>query len=242
MQAETTVDTNITAQRISLWITAVAGVVFLVVFLTFPGFLPPMSPNMTPDQLAHFFRIHAASIRFSMVVVDLCGVMLLPFFALIVVQMKRMATPSHVFAYCYLSAVVSGATLFAIPDLLWLVATFRPDRDPALIQLLNDMAWMIFTAPVGMLVAQNVCLGLAIYMDKQERPVFPRWVGHFNMVTAVLIAPAAVAATVRTGPFAWNGAISFWLKIVTYAVFVAVMFFMLRRAVNQQAAEQSVAA
>jgi hypothetical protein len=241
MQAQTTGDNNLTAQRISLWITPVVGVVFLVVFLTFPGFLPPMSPNMPADQVAAFFRNHAASIRFSMVVVDLFGVMLLPFFALIVVQMKRMATPSQVFAYCYLSAVVSGVTLFAIPDLLWLVASFRPERDPALVQLLNDMAWMIFTAPVGMLVAQNVCLGLAIYLDKQPHPVFPRWVGHFNLVTAALIAPAAVAATVRTGPFAWNGVISFWLKIGTYSVFVAVMFFALLRAINRQAADVELA-
>ena len=46
--------------------------------------------------------------------------------------MKRMATQSHVFAYCYLSAAVSGATLFALADLFWLIAAFRPDRDPAL--------------------------------------------------------------------------------------------------------------
>ena len=237
MSAVVQQDNNITAQRVSLWITPVVGLVFLVVFLTFPGFTPPMSPNTPPDQLAAFFRDHAASIRFSMVVVDFFGVLLVPFFALIVVQMKRMATPSHVFAYCYLSAFATGATLFAIPDLLWLVASFRPDRDPQLIQLLNDLAWMIFTAPVGMLVAQNVCLALAIYLDRQERPIFPRWVAHFNLVTAALIAPAAVAATVRTGPFAWNGVVSFWLKIGTYAVFVAVMFVVLRRAIDRQAGE-----
>ena len=43
--------------------------------------------------------------------------MLIPFFMVIVVQMKRMATQSHVFAYCYLTAAVSGATIFALADI-----------------------------------------------------------------------------------------------------------------------------
>jgi hypothetical protein len=229
---------NITAQTLSLWFTPVVGVAFLVAFLAFPGFRPPMSPNMPADQVARFFRDHATSIRLSMIMYDLFGVMLVPFFMLIVVQMKRMATPSQVFAYCYLSTVATGATLFAIADLFWLVAAFRPGRSPELVQLLNDMAWIVFTAPVGMLIAGNVCLGLAIYLDRHPEPIFPRWVGHFNMVVAVLLAPAACAAVVRSGPLAWNGFVSFWLKIGTFTAFVVVMFLVLRVAIKRQALEE----
>jgi hypothetical protein len=229
---------NITAQTISLWITPISGAVFLIAFLAFPGFRPPMSPNMTAVQVAAFFREHTTMVRFSMITFDLWGVMLVPFFMVIVVQMKRMATPSPVFAYSYLSAVATGATLFAIADLFWLIAAFRPDRNPALIQLLNDMAWIVFTAPVGMLIAQNICLALAIYLDAHPEPIFPRWVGHFNIVAAVALAPAACAAVIRTGPLAWNGFVSFWLKIGTFSVFMVVMFFVLRTAINRQALEE----
>jgi hypothetical protein len=229
---------HIAAQRLSLWITPVVGAIFLVCFVSFPGFLPPMSPNMSADEVARFFSEHASAIRFSMVTVDLCGVLLLPFFELIVVQMKRMATPSHVFAYAYLSAVATGATLFAIPDLLWLIAAFRPERDPNLVVLLNDMAWIIFTAPVGMLVSQNILLALAVYMDARPRPVFPRWVAHFNLAIAAVIAPAAIASVVRSGPFAWNGLVSFWLKLGALAVYITVMFFVLRSAINRQALDE----
>ncbi len=232
---------DITAQTISLWITPVSAVIFLAAFLIFPGFRPPMSPNMPADQVAAFFRDHATSIRLSMIIFDLCGIMLVPFFMLIVVQMKRMATPSHVFAYSYLSGVATGATLFAIADLFWLIAAFRVDRSPQLIVLLNDMAWIVFTAPVGMLIAQNLCLGLAILMDARPIPVFPRWVAYFNFVCAAVMTPAAGAAVFRTGPLAWNGLISFWLKLGTFSLFVVVMFFMLRIAINRQATEERTA-
>jgi hypothetical protein len=233
---------NITAQTISLWITPVMGLAFLVAFLAFPGFRPPMSPNMPAAQVAQFFRVHATSIRLSMIMYDLFGVMLVPFFMLIVVQMKRMATPSQVFAYSFLSTVATGATLFAIADLFWLVAAFRPGRSPSLVQLLNDMAWIVFTAPVGMLIAGNVCLALAIYLDAHPEPIFPRWVGHFNLVVAVLLAPAACAAVVRSGPLAWNGFVSFWMKIGTFTVFVVVMFLVLRVAIKRQTLEERAAA
>ena len=121
---------NIKTQLISLWTAPVFGLVYLIAFVAFPGFFPPMSPQMTADQVAAFYADNAAMIRFSMITYDLCGVMLLPFFMVIVVQMKRMATQSHVLAYCYLTAAVSGATMFALCNIFFLAAAFRPGRGP----------------------------------------------------------------------------------------------------------------
>jgi hypothetical protein len=200
-----------------------------------------MSPDMTAEQVAKFYDDHAAMIRFSMITFNLCGIMLLPFFMVIVVQMKRMATQSHVFAYCYLTAAVSGATLFALADIFYLVAAFRPGRSPELVMLLNDMAWMIFIAPVGAFVAMNLLLGLAVYFDDGPDPVFPRWVGHYAVGTGLAMAPAVGAAVFATGPLAWNGAISFWLRNGAFTLFVVVMFFVLRNVLHRQAVEEGVA-
>ena len=233
---------NVKTQLISLWTAPVFGVILLIAFLAFPGFFPPMSPDMTPDQVAKFYADNAAMVRFSMITFNLCGIMLVPMFMVIVVQMKRMATQSHVFAYCFLTAAVSGATLFALADIFYLVAAFRPDRNPELVQLLNDMAWMIFIAPVGMVVAQLLLLALAIYFDNGPNPVFPRWVGHYAVATALAMAPAAGAAVFHTGALAWDGVVSFWLRNGAFALFVVVMFFVLRAALHRQAVQGGVTA
>ena len=112
-------------------------------------------------------------IWFSMITFNICGIMLLPLFMVIVVQMKRMATQSHVFAYCYLTAAVSGATLFALADIFFLVAAFRPGRNPELVMLLNDMAWIIFIAPVGALVAMNLHTGRRDPLRRRAEPGLP---------------------------------------------------------------------
>jgi membrane protein implicated in regulation of membrane protease activity len=225
---------RMSAQLVSLWMAAVFGVILLAAFLLFPGFFPPMPPDLTARQVAAFYARHQAMIRLSMVTVNFCAIMLMPFFMVIVYQMKRMATPTQVLAYAYLSAAVSGATLIALADLFWLVAAFRPDRDPQVTQLLNDLAWITFTVPVGMIIAQMVTLALAIRLDDQPRPVFPRWVAAFNIAIAVAVAPSAFAAVFHTGPLAWNRAVSFWLRVCAYVLYVAVMFVVVRAAVRRQ--------
>lgn len=221
-------------QRICLWLVPVFGSLFIFAFWNFKGFFPPMSPTMSAEAVAAFYRDNLGHIRSSMILCNVIGVSLVPFYTVIVVQMMRMLNASRVFAYSYLIAVVNGGTLFALADLAWLNAAFRPDRDPQLTMLLNDLAWFAFITPVGFVIVQNFCLAMAVYLDKGLRPVFPRWVAHFNIVTAVLIAPSAFALMYKTGPLAWDGAISFWLHISTYGVYVAVMFFVVRAAIRQQ--------
>ncbi|MGB8402971.1 MAG: hypothetical protein WCE30_02725 [Mycobacterium sp.] len=229
---------DIKTQLVSLWMAPIFGVVLLVGFFAFPGFTPPMSPEMSADQVASFYRDNAAMVRFSMITFNLCGVMLLPFFMVIVVQMKRMTNQTHVYAYCYLTAAVSGATLFALSAIFFLVAAFRPGRGAELVQLLNDLGWMILIAPVGALVAQNLLLALAIHYDRGT--VLPRWTGPFSALTGLAMAPAVGAAIFSSGPLAWNGAISFWLRNIALTVFVVVMFFVLRKAIAQQAVHEGL--
>lgn len=225
------------AQSISLWITPFFGVILLLCFTAFPGFWPPIPPDMTAEQVAAFYDENRAMVRFSMITFNLCAIMLVPFFMVVVVQIKR--TASHVLAYSYLAAIATGATLFAIADIFWLVAAFRPERDPELVLLLNDLAWMIFVAPVGMLVVQNLCLALAILLDDRAKPVFPRWVAYFSIATAVAMTPAVCAVAVTSGPLAWDGAISFWLRFSAFGLNIVVLFVVLLGVVRRQRDEQT---
>ena len=223
---------NIKTQLISLWTVPIFGGVLLIAFVAFPGFFPPMSPDMTADQVAAFYADNTAMVRFSMITFNLCGIMLLPLFMVIVVQMKRMATQSHVFAYCYLTAAVSGATLFALADIFYLVAAFRPDRNPELVMLLNDMAWIIFIAPVGACRRDEpACWRSRSTSTRSREPES----GVSALGRALLARHRAwrwrrpsAPPIFRTGPLAWDGVVSFWLRNGAFALFVVVMFFVLR--------------
>lgn len=223
-----------------LWSLPVIVLIWFGSYLGFPGFIDPMSPALTADQVSAFYfdPDNLPRIRYSMIVFNWFAVGLVPFLALIAMQMKRMAHHTPIFRYCFIGCIAGGPTLFTVADLFWLIAAFRPERDPAIVQMLNDIAWVTFTCQVGYLVSQNVFLALAIYLDRQARPVFPRWVGHFNLVTAAAMVPAAFAPLAMEGPLAWDGLLSFWVKNISIAAWIVVMLVVVGQTIYRRRSEE----
>jgi len=225
---------NTKGQRILLWTAPLSGALFALAYCLFPAFSPPLAPTLTPDQVAAFFRDNVSGILGVTILCNLIGASLVPLFAVIALQISRIGNSSAVFTYAYIICVGIGTTTFILADYCWAVAAFRPERDPQLISLLNDMAWFFFIAPVGAIIVQNLCLALAVYLDTRSEPVFPRWVAHFNVASAILMVPSAFSIVCKTGPLAWNGSLSFTLRLATFAIYVAVMFLVLLRVVARQ--------
>src|SRR5262245_25196014 len=71
---------NTRDQRICLGLVPFFGALFLVGFTVFPGFFPPLSPTMTADQVAAFYRDHVGEIRASMILLNVIGIGFIPFF------------------------------------------------------------------------------------------------------------------------------------------------------------------
>lgn len=231
-------------ELLMLWAMPVVWLIWVACFLAFPGFVQPMSPRMSAEQVSAFYfdPANLPRIRYSMIVFNWFGVALIPMLAMIAMQIHRMAHRTPILTYCFIGCIAGGPTLFCMADLFWLLAAFRPDRDPALVQLFNDMAWVTFTSQVTFLIAQSVFLALAIFLDRQAKPVFPAWVAHFNLLIAAALVPAAFSAMTLEGALAWDGALSFWLKNAAIAAWIVVMTLVLGSAVLRQRREQGALA
>ena len=232
-------------EQILLWTLPVVGVIWLSAFLLFPGFVQPMSPTMSADEVAAFYRDpeNLPRIRTSMILFNWFAVGLIPILALIVLQIRRMAHRTPIFSYGILACAAGGPTIFLMADLFWLLAAFRPTRDPELTLMFNDLAWVTFSSQVGFLIAQNLILALAIHLDRRERPVFRPWVAQFNLVVAALLVPAAFTGAAMTGPIAWDGWLTFWVRNLAIGLWIAVMAVVLARAIARERAEgEAVAA
>lgn len=226
-------------ELILLWTLPATAIVWISAFFLFPGFMPPMSPTMSADQVAAFYRdpAHLPQIRYSMILFNWFGVSLIPIQALIAIQIRRMGHRTPIFSYAMLGCAAGGPALFLVANVCWLLAAFRPERSPELTQLLNDFGWVTFTVLVPFLIGQSVILALAIYFDGQTQPIFHRWVAFFNLLVAAALVPAAFTGVALTGPLAWDGALSFWLKNVAICVWVVVMGVVLGQAVYRERAE-----
>ena len=231
-------------ELILLWTLPVLAVLWISAFLLFPGFVHPMAPTMSAEEVAAFYRDpeNLARIRYSMILFNWFGVGMIPILVLIVLQVRRMAHRTPILSYALLGCGSGGPTLFLVANLFWLLAAFRPERDPQLTQLFNDLAWVTFTSQVGFLIGQCVFIALAIHLDRQPRPVFSKWVAHFNLLVAAALAPASFTALAMAGVMAWDGLVSFWIRNAAIALWIVVMGFVLARAIYRERREQGVAA
>lgn len=220
----------------------VVAIIWISAFFLFPGFVHPMSPNMSADQVANFYQDNTARIRYSMILFNWFGVGLIPIVILLAMQVRRMAHRTPILSYSLIAAAGGPPALFLIANMFWLLGSFRPDRAPELTQVLNDLAWLTFTLLVPYLIAQCLLLALAIYWDQQERPVFKPWVAYFNLGVAGALVPATFTALSFDGPFAWDGVLSFWLKNIAIAIWILVMGIVLAQAIQQQRAMDKVPA
>ncbi len=229
-------------ELIVLWTLPVLGIIWVSAFFLFPGFVHPMSPTMSADAVAAFYRDDTARIRYSMILFNWFGVGLIPTVILLAMQVRRMAHRTPILSYSLIACAGGPPSLFLIANMFWLLGAFRPERAPELTQVLNDLAWVTFTVLVPYLIAQCLLLALAIYWDRQDQPVFRPWVAHFNILVAVALAPAAFTALSFSGPIAWDGVLSFWVKNIAIAVWIAVMGLVLAQTIRRQRAEERVAA
>jgi hypothetical protein len=197
---------------------------------------------MSADAVADISRDETARIRYSMILFNWFGVGLIPTVILLAMQVRRMAHRTPILSYSLIACAGGPPCLFLIANMFWLLGSFRPERSPELTQLLNDLAWVTFTVLVPYLIAQCLLLALAIYWDRQEQPVFKMWVAHFNILVAVALAPAAFTALAFSGPLAWDGLLSFWVKNIAIAAWIVVMGVVLGQTILRRRAEEPVAA
>ena len=215
------------------WALPAVAIIWIAAFFLFPGFLPPMSPTASPARVAAFYAEHTSRVRYSMILLNWFCVALIPILMLIVERMRLMAHRTPILRYCVIGVAAAAPIAFLTSTIFWLLAAFRPYRAPDLTQLYNDLAWITFSCGVPFLVALCLFVAVAIYLDQQAKPVFPRWVGHFNVVTALLLVPAGFAGVTLSGVFAWNGFLSFWVRNIAIAVWLIVMAVALGQAIGR---------
>lgn len=222
-----------TSERVIFWTLPAVAVVWIAAFFLFPGFVPPMSPKASAAQVAAFYRDHTARVQYSMILFNWFCVALIPILMLIVERMRMMAHRTPVLRYCVIGVAGAAPIAFLTATVFWLIAAFRPTRAAELTQVLNDLAWVTFTCGVPFLIALCLFLAIATYVDVQDRPVFPRWVAHFNVAIAIALVPACFAGFTLSGAFAWNGLLSFWTRNFAIALWIAVMATALRGAMER---------
>jgi len=210
-------------------------------FVLLAGFIPPPSPSASADEIVRMLQDDRLGFQIGLVITMFASALLVPFAAVLAAQMRRIEGPGAPLAMTQLCSAALLSLEFIIPIIVWQTAVYRADVESAeLVRTLNDLGWLLFVSVISSVVVQIAAVGLAILTDEREDPIFPRWAAWLNIWVAFVLAPAGVVVFFHSGPFAWNGLISFYLPLTAYLMWSVVMYVLVRRAIVREHAESFV--
>ncbi|HSV37524.1 MAG TPA: hypothetical protein VLI04_02085 [Nocardioidaceae bacterium] len=214
-------------------VCASMGFAFVVVLfggIIVADMLPPFSPSAGAEEVAAWYQENTNGIRFGMVLMMFGALMTAPWGALLAAHIKKVEGEFTPLTYTFLAATAAGCVAIFMPVMIFSAAAFRPERSAEITQTLNDMAWIPFIMNGPPAITQAIVLGAAILMDKRARPAFPRWAGYYNFWVGFGFLPACILLYFKSGPFAWDGVLSFWLAATVFGTWFITMSILMLRA------------
>jgi hypothetical protein len=229
---------NKNLQLACVWCGPAFAVIFFIGMIM-AGLLPPPSPHDSTASVAHFWQIHVTATRAGLILMMFAGGLTAPYGAMLCVMLRRIEGRDAPMTYLEMLGAATGVIAICVPTFLFMTASFRPFRSPELVKLINDAAWIPFVINTPPALMQCFAISGAVFTDKSRNPVFPRWVGYYNVWTALLFLPGAIIIFFKHGPFAWNGLFAFWLVAVLFGTWFIVMSVLMMQAIKRHASEDS---
>ena len=219
-------DLNPGLMRAFLWsgVIVVATLLFAQGYLM--GFIPGISPALSAAQTAQRFIDNRTGILIGALVQCIFWTLWVTWSMAIIMLIRKTEHGMPILTYTSIVLNGGGYVFFLLIPMTWSVIAFRAETlDPSIIQVMNDWVWFdwLYTWPPFAL--WMVIIGLAVLMDQNKPRVFPRWVAFYNFWSALLIFPAGLIGFFKTGPFAFDGWISFWFAVAVFFGWIIVMTF-----------------
>jgi hypothetical protein len=231
---------NRTVHKFCAWSGTLCLALMVVGFVLFAGFIPGRPASQSAQQTAQFLLENRDMIKWGLIVSMFGAPLLMPFAVSISIQMRRIEGRYPALAMTELGLGAIFVLEFIYLIFFWQTATYRPDRAPELIQLLNDMGWIPFVGMSSTIVLQVAVFGAAILLDRRERPIFPRWLGYYNLWVALMFLPGTFNVFYQAGPLSRNGMIAWYIPLTVFATWLLITSFYLSRAVDTMADDEPV--
>lgn len=222
--------------KLELWLAWYTIVIFYnifgIVFFVMTRTQPPPKPWWDLPRVVQWFSDNEWGLFVGFGTIFAMGAFATASTALIVYSIRRMSV-SPAFAYTYLILY----SLAAVPGMLLtcialVVGAMRLDRDPELMGFLYDMGFISFSGTMGIFLIGSVIWAVAILLD--ENRILPKWFGYFNICNALTEVVVATCVIMKSGPFAWNGVISFYINMVVFGIYTGVFITYLKKMIENE--------
>lgn len=231
---------NTTIMRVFLWSGVITVAALIVAQGMIMGFVPGPSPAMSAEDLRQIFVERRTNILAGCLLQIICWTFYATWCIPIIAFIRRAERGMPLLTYASLVNCGGGYVFFILIPMTWAAMAFRIETlDAGTAQIMNDWVWFdwLYTWPsfsVWMFI-----IAAAIFCDRNPQPAYPRWMAYFNVWCGFLIFPAGLIGFFKTGPFAYDGMISFWFAVCVFFGWMVGMTLMTFRAITAQAQRQA---
>ena len=215
--------------RFAIYCGPIAQMLFFL-FLPLSGQLPPISPSLTAEETADYYRQHKTGMKVGICCMLLTAIFWPIFCAGINRQLSKIPHASPTALWGQLTGGCLGSLSMMIPSFFFSVVIYRLERDPILTQTMSDLAWFVYAMGVPPFLGHDMMVSYAILSDDRSNPLIPHWVAWVNTGLTLTLYPAFVVHCVHSGPLAWNGALGFWLGGAGFGAQVGLLVFHFKKA------------
>lgn len=191
------------------------------------GYVPPPAASMSATEMLAFVRGRQLSILAGGALVTFFWSFWATWVAPFILYIRRMER-APVLAIASIVNTGGGAAVITAIAVSWTVMAFRAES-PLIVQAFNDLGFFLFLYTWPPFAIWMVIIGVAILRDINRNPTFPRWVAYYNFYAALGMAPASLMGFFKSGPFAYNGALAFWVVAIDFFVWMVVMSWVMLR-------------
>lgn len=213
-------------------IFAWCGPVFVTTFVFFWGVvavnIPPAGPSLTASQIAAHYAEHSGMIRTGFILSVIFVSLYLPWTTLLTMQLARREGAYPILSWLQFAGGVLTMMVVSLSGFFWIVAAFRPERSPEITQMLHDAGWLVIDQLYICTTLQMCAAAIVRFHDRSNDPLFPVWAGWLAVWASFTFFPASLTGVLKTGPFAWNGSMSFYVAYAAWLTwFLTFSYYMI---------------
>jgi len=234
------VSLEIRSQQVLVWWALLGTVVYGLCMFFLWHMMPPPSPQWSAERIAQFYQEHSTQVRIGAMIAGWTSAFFLALTVVIAVQIRRIER-GPVWTMVTLAAGALTTVYLTLPPICWGVAAYTPTRSPEITAIFHEFGVLtIITTDQYFVFMWVAIIVICLSSTKVVASPFPRWFGYFSAWCCLIFEAGAVAFLPRTGPFAWNGLLAFWVPFSVFGAWMIVIGVLLLKALKAQAHEEEL--
>lgn len=219
-----------------IWCGLILGGAYGVALGVLLHMIPPPAATQTAEQIKAWYLGRDNEVKLGATLASWSSAFMVPFWAVVTIQIFRQEKGRPIWTAVSLMAGAMMSIFLVLPPLFFGAAAFTPSRAPEVTAIMHELGVLSLVTTDQYFVFAFLAVAVMCFLPRRApHSPFPRWFGYFTIWFTFMAEAGALAFNMRTGPFAWNGLLAFWIPFGVFAVWLAICAVFLLRSLKRQA-------